>query len=935
MVDSVVSTESGVGTPCERVPGDGRVDSLHQGPLTEEDTGFIHACVNVILKICRLYGFNQKGYCPDKLLRHWETMGFQCETMMSFVKYKKDAYYSASSSSQDDTQEMTPLPKMKENGISAVEFLRLDNPMKIGTGKLARWMYLKRLRWTEDSDDTASLQAESFWDSILNSKKGMPRPTKLMLERASYDTFLDLTRERTVEPKGTRILLCPLGAADENRTSIPDVLNWDSLAIVIRRTVREVYRGTSFTTDDLLKPYIPSSNAQYNYSRSEMGAVGRFFDEQRDFFTRGFVLGGVQKIQVGKVNSKRFENIRPPKYSIQVLQDNYAKMFGRVLQMAVKETPYAKPLSLPEALKVRTITTGPSALYFCLKPLQKKLWSVMSSHPCFTLTGETISADYIQSRMGKILPDGKKFASIDYKSATNLIDGRASEIVCDEICKIWNLEPDLALLFKRSLTGHELINPRSKKFESRPQANGQLMGSITSFPVLCLINAAICRWVLELDQRKRILSRITLREAKLCVNGDDALMPLSVHGLSLWERISEYAGLHKSIGKVYYSKRFCNMNSTNYRYRLVPWKKEVVEDLRPGKDTMERDIHFRQTPYVNMGLLMGMTRSGISDPKKDGTIGSRARELIRLCPDFTITDSRGEQFSMREKVLGSFIGGNLEKLKAYHLPWFIPEKFGGLGLPCVGKFKPRDLDLRLARKIYERYQLPERPEVDWPLWKLASKTIPPVSTSSLVAIGEWSTGSGIDTKIVSRKDLVALQCLSILMETRFVSRRHVIRDLQKCLSMTPDYSIEGSKEAEEQRKIDLSILLEGDEAASNQMYEHRVRRVWRKALTDKLPLPEPFGKVESDSNLLEYNFPRKYDIDTVPFYELESASRSMEMCIVKQNTLEDIFPASMKDTLIQCYLGDDQTRTHERIWSSRVRSPPLRSDVLHPSSVVK
>lgn len=952
MVSLFQRKEKGFSTPFEQVDANGRGETLHFGPLTEEDQSFIHESVNVILKICRLFGFDSKGFDQTRVYRHWELCSQQCETSMSFVKYKITAYYSAINTLMGDLQEAVPLPKFRE-GMTSEVFLKMDHPTQLSGGRLGRWMSLLRLRHVVDSRSLGSQVFESFMETILKSKGGMPRPSKKVLKAASYQTFLDLTRPRRLDDVSqSRALLCPLGVNDDNRKSIPDTLCWDSVAIVLRRVVQEVFRGEKFTTEDLLKPYVPSSNAHYNYSRSEFGAVGRFFHEEKEELVSDVKRPGIEKIQ----SQGKYSDLRYPKYTLEKMQENYSIFYFRLVRKAVHEPPFAMPLSLPEALKTRTITTGPSALYFVLKPLQKKMWSILSKHPCFELTGSPISADYIQKRMGSSLKSGKKFASLDYKNATNLIEGRASEIVCEELSKVLGLDPDVAFLLKRSLTGHIMIDPSSKNQppDSVPQSNGQLMGSVTSFIVLCLINAAICRWTLELDQPSRNLSRITLRDAKLCVNGDDAVMPLTENGFKTWSRIGEFVGLCKSIGKVYFSSRFLNMNSTSFRYRELPWK-YVVEN---GSD---RPIHFIETPSINMGLMLGMTRSGMSDPNKDGTIGSRARDLVRSCPRLLfLNHGTNVCYDLVEKVLGNFIHFNKGKLQEANLPWFIPEKFGGLGLPCVGRFQPRTLDLRIARKIYERYQLPERTQADWPLWKMASAEVPRLTTSQLTKFSECVVGNGMDTRVMSRKDIIALKCLQILMETNFVSERIEVLEIRKSLDLHENFLTIMDKSIETQimicekmenwysqfgvfplkvkdlfRRItprrhylrgltnedyrktcqienvkyfvgnivpligqlqtELRLLLGKGHVLGKQSYEHRVRRVWRKALIDGLPIPEPFGKIDQRNSETVYNYPVQYDVDTLPFYEVEGSLRSDQSCIAKDVRLEGISsPRCMK-----------------------------------------
>jgi hypothetical protein len=83
---------------------------------------------------------------------------------------------------------------------------------------------------------------------------------------------------------------------------------------------------------------------------------------------------------------------------------------------------------------------------------------------------------------------------------------------------------------------------------------------------------------------------------------------------------------------------------------------------------------------------------------------------------------------LRERVLGQFIHENEEALKEFSLPWFIPERFGGLGLPEVGRYRARTYDIQVARFMYENpdsYPVTAvSPDTPWAIWKWATKAHP-------------------------------------------------------------------------------------------------------------------------------------------------------------------------------------------------------------------
>lgn len=852
-------------------PVDSRDVKLYHGPVTELDCGFIHASVNVILKICRLFGFNQKGFNPTPTLRKWEVGALQSGSAMAFVKYKIVAYYSAMHTLTGDFQDPPPIPF--GDGF-------LDLPHVLIGGRAGRWMGKMRSRYRPRCCDMSSRIWESFCETILQSKKGMPRPNKADLDKASHQTFVDLT----TPPLGdnTRELLCSTMYCDMISKWCPDSLSWESIEVVLRRTVRELFVGVRLTNEDLWKPMIPSANAHYNYSRSGFGALGRFFAEERSSLLRGLDLEG----QITKLD-KGGKGYVLPEYSVSKLSENYRTFFDRVVSLALKEEPSARPLSLPEALKVRTITTGPCAMYFALKPLQKKLWQTVKQNPMFTLIGEKISPLYVQGRMGEKLKEGKKFLSVDYKNATNMINSRASDIVCDEIIKQMDLEPHLAHLFRQSLTGHIIYDPSDKTGKrSAPQRNGQLMGSITSFPILCIVNAAICRWVQELDQQTKFGCRLTLREAKVCVNGDDAVMPVTERGRDLWKKIASFVGLKPSVGKVYYSDFFLNMNSMSFRYRVEPWHR-VEGEIRAGEIPMI-DVHFRAVPFINLGLMEGLKRSSfkVFDKEDEATIGMKARDLIETCPKLVIEDEAHDvpAFNLREKVLGQFIGKHLEELKSLHLPWFIPEPFGGLGLPCIGKYAPRDTDLRLARKVYENYSLPQRTTVCWPLWKKAEERYPSPKKIDYVSLQEFTFRGGQrpenplsleerESRPCSHKELLVLGCLDILMSTDFVAQMLALRECE----LNVEFWSKNQDSPEHIRCLEVSIAARDriiEELGSRSFkdnYYTRVRRLLQKALRDQsIPMPEPFGRLDSDdpTESIRYAYPVSYDIHSLPLLQV-------------------------------------------------------------------
>jgi len=888
----------------------GRGVALPVGLLTEGDSLFIHKCVNVILKICRLHGFDQKGYNPLTSIRRWEKSAAKCMNVMSFVKYKMAAFYSAAMSTPTEQQVAVPLPKMKVDGD-----VMDDNPSKLLGGKFSRWMDLVRKDCGVGAENLClkRLVFESLVQTLLLAKKGMPRPDKEGAIKASMETFVQLTTppKSNAEYSKVEFLLCALNKCDNIDT--PDNLNWESVEHELRRTVVELFRGQTLSEADLIKPFVFSKSANYNNSRSDFGALGEIFLFQSGATSglpvTNLILESDRVLEVPRVAgfepppSRRAHPMAMPRVDISGLQFSFATLYERIYREALVEAPFAVPVTLIEAFKYRTITKGPPLLYTALKPLQRKLWDVVHKNPCFTLIGETISEEYIQSRMGKSLKEHEVFKSVDYKNATNEIDARCSSIVADEISKQMKLSPELSALFQKSLVGHMIV-PVDSKGRAQPhlakqQLNGQLMGSVTSFPILCIVNAAICRWSLELGSLHKgyFAKKILLKEAKLCVNGDDAVMVSNPVVSEIWSRVSTFVGLAPSIGKVYDSRWFLNMNSMTFHYSVTPFD-VVLKQRGAGEPDYLWEKFFRKSGCVNMGLLLGLTRSGGGvDEERDGTIGSRATDLIENCPDIWITERfdgiKGSGFFLREKVLTLFINDevNNKELKNKFLPWFIPENMGGVGLPCVGKWQPKVEELKVCRKIYEHYQLPwQGKKVDWRLWQMAMKLHRPPTTFQYLRSAEIVCGSmtgkmpgcmETTEKFISYKDLTALSCVQVLIQSSHQQKYNLFNKGSKNGAYVEGlFQYWASQGWIVRKKTDFEPLSD----IVNPL--KAIQRLWHKARVDKIPYPEPFGR--NCDKICGYDFPVVYDVHDQPIISQLSVDSSAIIPNVADLLLNDI-----------------------------------------------
>lgn len=273
--------------------------------------------------------------------------------------------------------------------------------------------------------------------------------------------------------------------------------------------------------------------------------------------------------------------------------------------------PSARIVPLAEPLKVRTITAGDEEEYYWSVFIQKFIHGLVKKHETFSLIGTPLTIQHIQEMFRKPLGPGQFFVSGDYKSATDLISALLSASAADEIAEITQMPSHIRSVFQRCLTQHTVhltVKPSAHqrnlggeeaktRYRSGPQANGQLMGSPVSFPILCIVNAALTRYSKELASGRPFL----LTEMPLLINGDDVGFVATPRHYEIWKSITGMGGLVFSLGKNFTSRDFLVLNSCMFEctglyvpkpmrcnQRATHWRRETP-DVNPPLRTFQLD----------------------------------------------------------------------------------------------------------------------------------------------------------------------------------------------------------------------------------------------------------------------------------------------------------------------------------------------------------
>jgi len=623
----------------------------------------ISTCIDVLVDMWYDYGFD-KAKSPRqeaailqtvrRAREHWLCLALELKgDWMKVVKYKLAAFFASN---------------VKDQMIPPAPFKTVDRPNIMLGGQFYRYYRTMRVK------DIPNWW--SFMTTGLQSKKGMVRPDDIYLLEGKDK----LVKELTTKPEPKKVV--SFGVSWGQQPLVWNPVNFDlrpeTLKEELERTVDELLPigEVDLTQAERNKLYWPSTKANAEFSQRNGGGVAA-------------VLKAIH-------NNPRLRTLRKPGgYLTQVdgevdstaLETAGAVLNEELVKMALAEPRKAKPVMLPESLKVRGILKGPALTNHILRGIWKHIHNILRNHPTFLLLGRTVTEELILNALGANLGDDELFLSGDYAAATDKLLSLVSETIGRRVARNLRLTEDETELLIRNLIDHVI--------EGKQQERGQSMGSITSFVILCIANSALVRWAMEVSEKRRM----TLERSPMLINGDDIAARGKKDLYKIWSIITAYGGLEESVGKTYWSREFVQINSTNFIYDKdskhslqIQGEQKIVQRLCP----------YTRVRFINYGLIKGLKRSSTERSAENdeeitaSNIGARARELVRMAPDWA-----------RPVVMNRFIATHKNLLDICRVPWYIPELYGGLGLPSYqyvkdGKIKlcePSDKDLRIANYI--------------------------------------------------------------------------------------------------------------------------------------------------------------------------------------------------------------------------------------------
>lgn len=211
----------------------------------------------------------------------------------------------------------------------------------------------------------------------------------------------------------------------------------------------------------------------------------------------------------------------------------------------VPPVPPSKLISVETGGKYRVLTKSP-AFYSLLRPLHHCMYDHLSRFS-WLLRGDA----NVNRFRDFVRVDGELFVSGDYVSATDNLNSHIQKEILRLLLQNCNHVPNsIRILAMQSMSQELSLDdgvspPRIERLRS-----GQMMGSLLSFPLLCIVNYMAFRY------STRDLS------IPVKVNGDDIVFRAKPDVIDRWKKNISASGLELSAGKTMVDKSIFTLNST-------------------------------------------------------------------------------------------------------------------------------------------------------------------------------------------------------------------------------------------------------------------------------------------------------------------------------------------------------------------------------------
>jgi len=413
----------------------------------------------------------------------------------------------------------------------------------------------------------------------------------------------------------------------------------DVITSVFSSTVKSLFKTTAkpFVTST----YEPSHNSCFEKSRDNGGAYMQIVDElsltlieSPPIYAKGKVVTNTTYTlpDMDDVLQRCRDHVKTRSVLADIAKDfDWCLTAEQRENIQLSSQPMLDTAVIPltEPLKIRTITKSTGLFCYASKPLQKAMKSYINRFPSLVLTTRPLQPEDFRKvwdqeidlevsvreycpKLGWFKLDFNQHVSGDYKAATDKLNINFTKLLFEEFLTKLEVSDEDRDIYRQVLYAQRLRYPKryAKNLRSKfshldvtpndecfsvDQKNGQLMGSILSFPILCLANL-VC-YKLALEEYINIGNtgrpyKVSVFDLPVLVNGDDIYFRTNDRFYVIWLRVITIAGFQLSVGKNYVHPNTFTINSQCFHYH------EATDKLT-------------ENTYLNVGLLIGQSKSGI------------------------------------------------------------------------------------------------------------------------------------------------------------------------------------------------------------------------------------------------------------------------------------------------------------------------------------
>lgn len=351
---------------------------------------------------------------------------------------------------------------------------------------------------------------------------------------------------------------------------------------------------------------------------------------------------------------------------------NYSPNWEETFQLYDKhfsKVPTVMVEGCVEPIKLRTITKGPCHRKWLSQSLQREMADCLDGFWQFSLNKANSDARLVSKLHDRCELFHRKYSgdpeptlwwcSGDYKSATDSISIHHTKAALETLLNNFSAErvsEACKRLYRAELYEQLVQYPPWTGIQDVQQVNGQLMGSVLSFPILCVINF-VAYWVSLEEFYGR---KFKVREIPCLIHGDDILFRTTQEHYDHWSDVILRFGLKKSVGKNYFHPKVFTVDSELW-----------IEGKSEGK------VHFTKHTPINCGSLLGSRVDGRT-AYQNAPIWDKFNSSIRGAQD-------KELFVKRFVHFNRAIIKPMTWTKSGVLNLFLPQMRGGIGFELPWK----------------------------------------------------------------------------------------------------------------------------------------------------------------------------------------------------------------------------------------------------------